>query len=139
MYVNFLDNHFARLCTQAGITRRLYRRMWFQQDGAPAHTAGASQAWLHANFANRYIGRGSILNWPPRSPDLNPLDFFLWGYVKSGVYRHSVDDVGTLRQHVTDALRDVTPEMLDSCRRNFLKRLNCCIECNGAHFEHVLS
>lgn len=79
VYVDFLDQHLRRECQDAGIPRRIYEEMWFQQDGAPAHTAGASQAWLHAHFANRYIGRGGVINWPPRSPDLNPLDYFVWG------------------------------------------------------------
>ena len=41
--------------------------MWFQQDGATPLTAKHN-------------------NWPPHSPDLNPLDFFLWGYLKDKVY-----------------------------------------------------
>ena len=36
---------------------------------------------------DRWIGRGGTINWPPRSPDLTPLDFCLWGLMKSEVYR----------------------------------------------------
>ncbi|XP_074101889.1 uncharacterized protein LOC141529286 [Cotesia typhae] len=50
VYVDFLENHLQELCNETGIQCRQYRRMWFQQDGAPAHTAGVSQAWLHASF-----------------------------------------------------------------------------------------
>jgi len=35
---------------------------------------------------NRWIDRGGRVPWPPRSPDLNPLDFFFWGYSKNIVY-----------------------------------------------------
>jgi len=34
----------------------------------------------------RWIGRGGPIPWPPRSPDLNSLDFFFWGYLKETVY-----------------------------------------------------
>src|SRR6218665_4218081 len=47
----------------------------FQQDGAPAHTARVTQEWLHANCPK-------IIEpdrWPPNSPDLNPLDYHVWG------------------------------------------------------------
>src|SRR6218665_1008159 len=47
----------------------------FQKDGAPAHTARVTQEWLHANcpeIIEKY-------RWPPNSPDLNPLDYYVWG------------------------------------------------------------
>ena len=47
----------------------------FQQDGAPAHTARVTQEWLHANCPEM-IEKDQ---WPPNSPDLNPLDYHIWG------------------------------------------------------------
>ncbi|GBM95153.1 hypothetical protein AVEN_17586-1 [Araneus ventricosus] len=44
----------------------------------------------------RWIGRGGPVAWPPRSPDLNPLDFFFSGHMKSVVYEtpvHSAEDL----------------------------------------------
>ena len=46
----------------------------FQQDGAPAHTARQTQEWLGANTPD-FIGKDE---WPPNSPDLNPLDCCVW-------------------------------------------------------------
>ena len=60
-------------------------RQWFQQDGATAHTAGAARNWLRDRFGQRLISRGAEHSWPARSPDLTPLDFFLWGHLKSEV------------------------------------------------------
>src|SRR6218665_1829341 len=48
----------------------------FQQDGAPAHTARVTQEWLHANCPE-IIEKD---RWPPNSPDLNPLDYHVWGH-----------------------------------------------------------
>ncbi|GFS94701.1 transposable element Tcb2 transposase [Trichonephila clavipes] len=60
--------------------------LWFQQDGATCHTARATIDLLKDTFGDRLISRFGPVNWPPRSCDLTPLDYFLWGYVKSLVY-----------------------------------------------------
>jgi hypothetical protein len=57
---------------------------WFQQDGATAHTAAVSMKLLSEFFTERIISKNL---WPPRSPDLSPPDFYLWGAAKSTVYR----------------------------------------------------
>ncbi|GFU08102.1 putative transposable element [Trichonephila clavipes] len=62
------------------------QELWFQQDGATCHTALATIDSLKDTFGDRLISRFGPVNWPPRSCDLTPLDYFLWGYVKSWVY-----------------------------------------------------
>ncbi|GFW83184.1 uncharacterized protein TNCV_3237311 [Trichonephila clavipes] len=59
------------------------QELWFQQDGATCHTARATIDLLKDTFGARVISRFGPVNWPPRSCDLTPLDYFLWGYVKS--------------------------------------------------------
>ncbi|EFN63948.1 hypothetical protein EAG_14216, partial [Camponotus floridanus] len=56
--------------------------MWFQQDGATSHTTRPILALLQEKFPGRVISRFGNVNWPSRSCDLTPLDFFLWGYAK---------------------------------------------------------
>ncbi|GFX87477.1 uncharacterized protein TNCV_1330121 [Trichonephila clavipes] len=77
MITNFfipeLNNHYVQ-------------ELWFQQDGATCHTARATIDLLKDTFGDRLISRFGPVNWPPRSCDLTPLDFFLWGYVNSLVY-----------------------------------------------------
>jgi hypothetical protein len=46
-------------------------------DGAPVHF------WLNDKFDNRWIGRGGAISWAPGSPDMVPLEFFLWGHIKN--------------------------------------------------------
>ncbi|GFT92195.1 transposase [Trichonephila clavipes] len=62
------------------------QELWFQQDGATCHTARATIDLLKDIFGKRPISRFGPVNWPPRSCYLTPLDYFLWGYVKSLVY-----------------------------------------------------
>ena len=57
-------------------------RIWWVQDGAPAHRRDR----LDVLFRNYVVGLGHAREWPRRSPDLTPLGFFLWGYLKSKVY-----------------------------------------------------
>ncbi|GBM18857.1 hypothetical protein AVEN_137240-1 [Araneus ventricosus] len=47
--------------------------------------------FLNATYPAQWIGRGGPVAWPPRSLDLNPLDFFFWGHTKSLVYETLVD------------------------------------------------
>ena len=51
----------------------------FQEDGAPAHYANVVRNALNERLTNRWIGRRGTIEWPAHSPDLTPLDFFLWG------------------------------------------------------------
>lgn len=52
--------------------------MWFMHDGAPPHFTVAVRNFLHQEYPNKWIGRGhdAPMQWPPRSPDLTPMDFF---------------------------------------------------------------
>ena len=65
--------------------QRLNNKMIFQQDGVPLHFSKKVRAWLNEKFNGRWIGRGGPNSWASRSPDLTPLDFFLWGYIKTKV------------------------------------------------------
>ena len=55
-------------------------------DGAPPHWGLQVRAFLNDKFPERCIGRGGEAACPPRSPDINPLDFFLWGYEKTEAF-----------------------------------------------------
>ena len=57
-----------------------------QQDGATRHTRGKTISLLRKKFPGRVISRNGDYNWPPRSCDLTPLDFFLWSYVKDKIH-----------------------------------------------------
>ncbi|ERL96305.1 hypothetical protein D910_03218, partial [Dendroctonus ponderosae] len=68
--------------------------------------------FLNANFQNRWIGRNGFQNWPPRSPDLTPLDFILWGYIKGIVYHTLPTTSHDMKTRIRDAFKTVTPQML---------------------------
>jgi hypothetical protein len=61
-------------------------RIHFQQEGASPHYLGEVREYLSIRFPDRWIGRTAPIAWPPLSPDLTPLEFLLWGFVKDRVF-----------------------------------------------------
>jgi hypothetical protein len=114
-----------------------YANHMFQHDGAPAHFVITVREFLNQEYPNRWIGHDGLINWPARSPDLTPLDFFLWGNVKNCVYRVPIDDLQTLYNRIMEALAMVRPEMLQHTKNNLLRRARRCIQVGGVQFEHL--
>jgi len=101
-----------------------------QHDGAPAHFAVQVRTDLAQRFGHRWIARGGAVSWPPRSPDLTSLDFFLWGHVKSLVYETPVETEQDLIGQITAAFEIIQNEyqIFNQVRLNHVRRLNRCIQ-----------
>ena len=84
----------------------------FQQDGAPPHLGSHVRRFLGATLPNKWIGRDGPTPWPPRSPDITHLDFFLWGYVNDKAFSTPVPDITNLKARITDAFATITEDML---------------------------
>ena len=80
-------------------------------------------------------GRDGSIPWPPRSPDITPLDFFLWGYVKDIVYRTKVRDIDDLKQRISNAITTIDETMLQRTWQEIEYRLDVLHATNGAHIE----
>jgi hypothetical protein len=68
------------------------------------HWGLAAQAYQDKKFPGRWTDREDPLPWPPHSPNIRALDFFMWGYVKNIVYEFPVTGIANVKKHVTDAL-----------------------------------
>ncbi|GFV40113.1 uncharacterized protein TNCV_31721 [Trichonephila clavipes] len=99
------------------------QELWFQQDGATCHTARATIDLLKDTFGERLISRFGPVNWPPRSCDLTPLDYFLWGYVKSLVYADKPQTLDHLEDNIPRVIADIRPQMLEKVIENWTSRL----------------
>jgi hypothetical protein len=117
-----------------------FSRLWWAQDGAPAHGALDIRAWLAEFFPNHTIALHHNHEWPPRSPDLTPCDFFLWGYVKSRVYVSPPASVDDLRQRIIREIAHVKRDemMIKRAVRDMVRRSRTCIQEGGKHIEHLL-
>ena len=96
---------------------------------------------LNHVLPQRWIGRATkrdnhLLPWPPRSPDLTPCDFFLWGFVKDSVYVPPLPmSLKEFRDRITHALQAITVDMLHRVWDEFDKRVGVCRVTQGAHIE----
>lgn len=136
-FLRFLRFDFQELLEN--IPLQVRQRMWLQLDGAPAHFHIAVRNFLNQRFENRWIGRGGPHNWPARSPDLTCVDFFLWGYVKNIVYEIPPTTRENMENRILSAFQTITPQMLTRVRNSFRKRVQLCIENDGAQVEHLLA
>ncbi|GFT88942.1 histone-lysine N-methyltransferase SETMAR [Trichonephila clavipes] len=100
------------------------QELGFQQDGATCHTARATIDLLKDTFGDRLISHFGPVNWPPRSCDLTPLDYFLWGYVKSLVYADKPQTLDHLEDNIRRVIADIRPQMLEKVIENWTSRLD---------------
>ncbi|KAL0811827.1 hypothetical protein ABMA28_009255 [Loxostege sticticalis] len=114
--------------------------LYYQHDGAPAHFQHAVRAYLNERFGERWIGRGGPVPWPARSPDLTPLDFFLWGEIKRLVYESESETRDELKDKIIAAFETVKTQsfVLNRVKNNHRRRAELCVERGGEHFEHLL-
>jgi hypothetical protein len=78
MYVNMLSDLILPSVMSADDTFPSFFR-----NGAPPHYVLGVRTYLDEQFPGRWIGRRGPTEWPARSPDLSPLDFYLWGHLKA--------------------------------------------------------
>ena len=117
------------------LTEQEIQTTFFQQDGATAHTSNATLNVLREFFGERIISKGL---WPPRSPDLSPPDYFLWGAAKQKVYKNKPHTLAELEGNIQDYISNIDNEQLNKVFENMKKRINLCIQLNGHHFQHML-
>ena len=134
-YLEMISNQFYPEFSALENSSELY----LMQDGAPPHWDKTVRDWLNENLPGRWIGRGgsgdSNAPWPPRSPDLTPMDFFFWGFIKQRVYRQNYENFNALKLSIRAAFAEVTPAMITGTLRNFDRRMDLVLERNGGHIE----
>ena len=103
----------------------------FQQDSAPGHKANETQEML-SNECPDFITRDE---WPPNSPDLNPLDYSMWAILEEKACAKPHTTVESLKRALKKAWNEITVNTLEKMVDNFPKRLKACVEANGGYFE----
>ena len=73
--------------------------------------------------------------WPPRSSDLSPLDFFLWGYKKNIVYAEKIRNIQYLQERITSAIETVRRDMIHKTWKEIEFRLDVSRAINDANIE----
>ncbi|GFT82532.1 transposable element Tcb2 transposase [Trichonephila clavipes] len=114
------------------------QELWFQQYGATCHTAHATIDLSKDTFGDRLISRFGLVNWPPRSGDLTPLDYFLWGYVKSLVYADKPQTLDHLKDNIRRVIADIRPQMLEKVIENCTSSLDCIRASRGNPMPEII-
>ena len=113
-------------------------RLFFilQQDSAPAHLARDTIKLLERETPT-FIAPDL---WSPNSPDLNPVDYKMWGEIQQRVYQTKVHDLDELKQRLIDVWHGLGQNIIDDAIiiAEWRKRLRACIRAKGGHFEHLL-
>ena len=117
-----------------GVT--LARLVW-TQDGAPCHVTLQNMRYLDSQFGNRVVSRKPIQgrDWPTRSPDLNPCDFILLGFLKSKVYSPRPATLAQLQANIEREVAALDPAMVARSLMDVRVRCYKCIAANGGHVE----
>ena len=89
-----------------------------------------------ADVRKKGIGPRGPIEWPARSPDLIPCDFFLWGVLKDMVYDHNPRTIDQLRADIQNAISNIDIQLCQKVCRSVFSWIECCIKKNGEHFEN---
>ena len=132
-YIKLLDDGLLPDC------RRLYPEndFIFQQDGAPSHTSNATQTHLEQAVPH-FIKKDE---WPPQSPDLNPMDYTIWDSLSEKVYKGRTQKFteNEQKEKIREKWEEITLEEVRKSIGSFKKRLRAVCEQNGGHIDHLLN
>jgi len=138
VYLRFLQEELPRLLEDVPLNKR--GRMYFQHDGAHPHFSHDVRNFLNYHFPGQWIGHGGPHNWPSRSPELSPLDYCVWGWMKELV--HSVKLV--MQDELVGRVLDAADRIINSQRklqratRAVHNRAAACVVAGGGIFENQL-
>jgi hypothetical protein len=106
------------------------------KEGAPPRHFREGREYLSTRFPGRWIGRVAQIAWVIRSPDLTALDFFLWGFLKDGVFVPPLPaNVVEPRTRIIAPVAKVTSEMLRNAWQEIGWWLDVCCITNGSLIE----
>jgi hypothetical protein len=118
-----------------------YWNEWtFMQDGAPSHTSTndnpdrfriPTQRWCDENFPD-FIEKDE---WPPSSPDLNPLDYSIWPIIGSVINAQAQSSPESLKQAIIQAFNNLDQTTINRAIDDWPRRLQAVIDAQGGHFE----
>ena len=112
--------------------RHFGNQYWiFQQDSAPSHRAKTTQDWCAENLPS-FI---SAEEWPPYSPDLNPMDYSVWSVLEWKACSTPHKSLASLQQSLKVAWKKIDNDMLRGIVEKFPERLEAVVKAKGSYIE----
>lgn len=137
-YLNLIQNDVENYLEDIPLGH--YNNLIWQQDGAPPHNPMPITEYLQNRY-NFWIGRFGTLRWPANSPDLSPLDIFLWGYLKNRIYYNRPQNIEVLRQRVEHEIFLLNADHPDfiskSINIKLRKNMFNCVNNHGGYVENM--
>lgn len=93
---------------------------------------------MQNQFGDNFLSRSGPVNWPPRSCDLTPLDYFLWGYVKSLVYADKPATLEALEANIQATIDAIRPDLLEKVVKNWTNRMDHVTRSRGGHMPEII-
>ena len=126
-----------RTCWRNFCSQKLKRRILvaFGFNGATCHTAEATLDVLRPVFEDRTISRSADVLWSPRSCDLTPLDYYLWGAVKDKCYADKLGEIGVLKDNIREAIGEIQLHTVDNVVKNWIDRVGYCM---ASHLNEII-
>ncbi|UYV68504.1 hypothetical protein LAZ67_5004531, partial [Cordylochernes scorpioides] len=116
--------------------RQALSEIIFMQDGGLPHISRSAEQLLKDTFGeDRVISRHFIYQWPPKSTDLTPCDFWLWGYIKSRVYRCRPTTLTMLKASIRWHVLSISTDMLFNAVQSVIYHLKAVFVNEGRHIE----
>jgi len=117
------------------VMRRIAEDLFMsQQDSATAHRARETVQLLQQQTPE-FISPDL---WLSNSPDLNPVDYRIWGLMRERVYKTAVPDISQLKQRLIDTWSNLSQDVVDDAIDQWRVRLQACVKAKGRHFEYLL-
>jgi hypothetical protein len=116
-------NIFEELCAQ--LLEKERQNFLFQRDGAFCHNSRVSLQRVNDVFSEERTVSKNL--WPPNSHDLTTCDYFLWGHLKSPVYKsnpHTIEELNAL--------------LFYRVYLNMIRGAQLYIYAGGNHFHHLI-
>ena len=88
-------------------------------------------------FIDRIISRRADVVWPPRSCDLTPLDYYLWGVVKDKCYAYKLAIIDGLK-HIREAIGEVQLHAINNVVKNWTDCVGYCMVSRGSHLNEII-
>ena len=84
------------------------------------------------------ISRRADAVWPPRSCDLTPLDYYLWGTVKDKCYADKPETIDALKENIREAIGEILQHIIDNVLKNWTDRVGYCMASRGSQLNEII-
>ncbi|KAJ8892186.1 hypothetical protein PR048_004766 [Dryococelus australis] len=136
----FCNNYKTLPALLEGVPLVVSRDIWFHHNVSPAHSSATAKAHMNVAFDTTCIDYHSSIEGPRHSPKLSPLDLFVWGHLKSLVYKTPVTQLDNLSSRIMHACNLIqnTPGMLGKMGQSLLLHWQLYANIYGCNLEQLL-